>query len=82
MGRTLENKQQIVEELKQLLGEAEMALVLDYKGLSIKEMSDLRGRLAANGICKVTKNTAFGLRVLSQRPLATEDSRWRRFPQP
>ena len=57
MGRTLENKQQIVEELKQLLGEAEMALVLDYKGLSIKEMSDLRGRLAANGICKVTKNT-------------------------
>jgi len=58
MGRTLESKQQIVEELKQLLGEAEMALVLDYKGLSIKEMSDLRTRLqASNGICKVTKNT-------------------------
>ena len=58
MGRTLENKQQIVEELKGLLGEAEMALVLDYKGLTIKEMSDLRSRLqAANGVCKVTKNT-------------------------
>ena len=58
IGRTLENKQQIVEELKQLLGEAEMALVLDYKGLSIKEMSDLRTRLqASNGVCKVTKNT-------------------------
>ncbi|MFN5193626.1 MAG: 50S ribosomal protein L10 [Cyanobacteriota bacterium] len=58
MGRTLENKQQIVEELKGLLGEAEMALVLDFKGLSIKEMSDLRTRLqASNGICKVTKNT-------------------------
>ena len=58
MGRTLENKQQIVEELKQLLGEAEMALVLDYKGLSIKEMSDLRTRLqASHGVCKVTKNT-------------------------
>ncbi|MEB3348695.1 MAG: 50S ribosomal protein L10, partial [Cyanobacteriota bacterium] len=29
-----------------------------YKGLSIKEMSDLRTRLqASNGICKVTKNT-------------------------
>ena len=57
MGRTLENKQQIVEELKGLLGEAEMALVLDYKGLTIKEMSDLRTRLqAANGVCKVTKN--------------------------
>ncbi|MEB3308225.1 MAG: 50S ribosomal protein L10, partial [Cyanobacteriota bacterium] len=37
---------------------AEMALVLDFKGLSIKEMSDLRTRLqASNGVCKVTKNT-------------------------
>ena len=58
MGRTLENKQQIVEELKQLLGEAEMALVLDFKGLTVKEMTDLRTRLqASNGVCKVTKNT-------------------------
>jgi len=58
MGRTLENKQQIVEELKGLLGEAEMALVLDFKGLSIKEMTDLRTRLqSSNGVCKVTKNT-------------------------
>ena len=58
MGRTLESKKQIVEELKGLLGEAEMALVLDYQGLSIKEMSDLRGRLHSNnGVCKVTKNT-------------------------
>jgi len=58
MGRTLENKQQIVQELKELLGQAEMAVVLDYQGLSIKEMSDLRSRLlASNGVCKVTKNT-------------------------
>ncbi|MFN6339942.1 MAG: 50S ribosomal protein L10 [Cyanobacteriota bacterium] len=58
MGRTLENKQQIVEELKRLLGEAEMALVLDYQGLTIRELTDLRTRLAAsNGVCKVTKNT-------------------------
>lgn len=58
MGRTLENKQQIVEELKGLLGEADMALVLDYRGLTIKEMSDLRTRLqASSGVCKVTKNT-------------------------
>ena len=35
-----------------------MALVLDYQGLSIKEMSNLRTRLHSNnGICKVTKNT-------------------------
>ena len=58
MGRTLENKQQIVGELKELLADAELALVLDFKGLSIKEMSDLRDRLrASDSVCKVTKNT-------------------------
>jgi len=58
MGRTLESKKQIVEVLKDLLDDSEMALVLDYKGLSIKEMSDLRSRLQANkGVCRVTKNT-------------------------
>ena len=58
MGRTLENKQQIVQEIKDLLNESEMAVVLDYKGLTIKEMSDLRAKLHANkGICKVTKNS-------------------------
>ena len=58
MGRTLENKQQIVGELKGLLAETELALVLDFKGLSIKEMSDLRDRLrASDSVCKVTKNT-------------------------
>ena len=58
MGRTLENKQQIVSEIKSLLNETEMAVVLDYKGLTIKEMSDLRSRLQTNnGICKVTKNS-------------------------
>ena len=58
MGRTLENKQQIVEEIKTLLNESEMAVVLDYKGLTIKEMSDLRAKLRSkNGICKVTKNS-------------------------
>ncbi len=58
MGRSLESKKQIVKEIKGLLEEAEMALVLDYKGLSIKEMSDLRTRLEpSSGICKVAKNT-------------------------
>jgi len=58
MGRTLESKKQIVDELKSLLDQAEMALVLDYQGLSIKEMSDLRTRLEeSSGVCKVTKNT-------------------------
>ena len=35
-----------------------MAVVLDFKGLTIKEMSDLRAKLRSNnGICKVTKNS-------------------------
>jgi len=58
MGRTLESKKQTVEVLKGLLDESEMALVLNYKGLSIKEMSDLRNRLQSNsGVCKVAKNS-------------------------
>ena len=58
MGRTLENKQSIVKEIKSLLQDSEMAVVLDYKGLTIKEMSDLRVQLHSNhGICKVTKNS-------------------------
>ena len=36
MGRTLENKQQIVTEIKSLLNDSEMAVVLDYKGLTSK----------------------------------------------
>ena len=57
-GRTIENKQKIVTEIKSLLDDSEMAVVLDYKGLTIKEMSDLRSRLQTNnGICKVTKNS-------------------------
>ena len=64
MGRTLESKKEIVEDLKELLDNAEMALVLDYQGLSIKEMSDLRSRLQANnGVCKVTKNSLMRLAI-------------------
>jgi len=64
MGRTLESKKKIVEELKELLSDAEMALVLDYKGLSIKEMSNLRERLQdGKGVCKVTKNTLMRLAI-------------------
>ena len=35
MGRTLENKQEIVTELKALLDESESAFVIDYQGLSV-----------------------------------------------
>ncbi len=64
MGRTLEDKKAIVEELKGLLDEAQMALVIDYKGLSVSQISDLRDRLReADATCKVTKNTLMKIAI-------------------
>jgi large subunit ribosomal protein L10 len=64
MGRTLANKKEIVEEIKGLLGEAELALVIDYKGLSVAEITDLRNRLREKGgVCKITKNTLMRIAV-------------------
>ncbi len=64
MGRTLENKQEIVADLKTLLAESQLAFVIDYKGLSVAELTDLRNRLREKGgICKVTKNTLMRIAV-------------------
>jgi large subunit ribosomal protein L10 len=58
MGRTLESKQQVVAELKETLDQAQMAVVIDYNGLTVAELTDLRRRLRPSGaVCKVTKNT-------------------------
>ncbi|NJP08185.1 MAG: 50S ribosomal protein L10 [Leptolyngbyaceae cyanobacterium RU_5_1] len=64
MGRTLEDKQAMVAELKQILSESQLALVIDYRGLSVAEISDLRKRLRPTGtVCKVTKNTLMGVAI-------------------
>jgi large subunit ribosomal protein L10 len=64
MGRTLENKQEIVAELKELLSEAQLTFVIDYKGLSVAEIADLRNRLRdKGGVCKITKNTLMRIAV-------------------
>lgn len=64
MGRTLENKQEIVSELKDLLNETQLTFVIDYQGLSVAEMTDLRNRLREKGsVCKVTKNTLMRIAV-------------------
>jgi large subunit ribosomal protein L10 len=58
MGRTLEDKKEMVAEIKALLDEATLAFVIDYKGLTVAEISDLRNRLRPKGaVCKITKNT-------------------------
>lgn len=64
MGRTLANKQEIVSELQVLLKQAQLALVIDYQGLTVAELTDLRNRLRPKGaVCKVTKNTLMRIAV-------------------
>jgi large subunit ribosomal protein L10 len=64
VGRTLENKREIVAELKQTLSGSQMALVIDYKGLTVAEITDLRNRLRPSGtVCKVTKNTLMRIAI-------------------
>jgi large subunit ribosomal protein L10 len=64
MGRTLENKKEIVADLKVSLSESTLALVIDYQGLTVAEITDLRRRLRPSGtVCKVTKNTFMGIAI-------------------
>ena len=75
MGRTLENKKEIVAELKGLLDGSMLAMVIDYKGLSVAEISELRNRLREKGaVCKVTKNTLMRIAV-------EEDDNWKPMTQ-
>lgn len=75
MGRTLANKKEIVADLKGMLETAQLALVIDYQGLSVAEITDLRGRLREKGaVCKVTKNTLMRIAV-------EEDDNWKPMVQ-
>jgi large subunit ribosomal protein L10 len=70
MGRTRENKQEIINELKQSLSESQLAVVIDYQGLSVAEITDLRRRLRPKGaVCQVIKNTLMRIAV-------EEDQKW------
>ncbi|MBF2035725.1 MAG: 50S ribosomal protein L10 [Leptolyngbyaceae cyanobacterium T60_A2020_046] len=64
MGRTLEDKKAIVADLKEALTDVQLTFVIDYKGLSVAELTDLRNRLREKGgSCKITKNTLMHLAV-------------------
>ncbi|MBD6614872.1 50S ribosomal protein L10 [Komarekiella sp. 'clone 1'] len=67
MGRTLEDKKEIVADLKETLSGSTLALVIDYQGLTVAEITDLRRRLRPSGtVCKVTKNTLMGIAIQDQ----------------
>lgn len=75
VGRTRENKAAIVSELKDALSEAQLALVIDYQGLTVSDITELRSRLRqADGVCKVTKNTLMQLAV-------EDDENWQPMSQ-
>lgn len=64
MGRTKENKATVVTELKDLLQETQLAVVIDYQGLSVAEITDLRRRIRPlGGSCKIAKNTLFNIAI-------------------
>ena len=67
MGRTIEDKKAIVADLKESLSESTLALVIEYQGLTVAEITDLRRRLRPSGtICKVAKNTLMGIAIQGQ----------------
>ncbi|ACK65785.1 ribosomal protein L10 [Rippkaea orientalis PCC 8801] len=75
MGRTRDNKAAVIADLKELLSDAQLAFVIDYQGLSVSEITELRNRLRPTGsICKVTKNTFMEMAV-------QEDDNWQPMTQ-
>lgn len=71
MGRTRENKAEIIADLKEHLSASQLAVVFDYQGLSVAEITNLRDRMRPLGtVCKITKNTLMELAV-------AEDSEWK-----
>lgn len=68
MGRTIEDKQALVAELKETLSESQLAMVIEYQGLSVAEITDLRRRMRPTGtVCKMTKNTLMRIAVEGDR---------------
>lgn len=75
MPRTIENKRAVVEDLKELLSDSQLAVVVDYQGLSVAEITELRARLRETGtVCKVTKNTLM-------RQAVEADENWKPMTQ-
>lgn len=58
MAKTRQQKQEQVAKLSQQLGKAKAVVFADYKGLTMKQLSDLRDKLRdVQGELTITKNT-------------------------
>lgn len=59
-----EKETAIINDLKNKLGSASLSILTDFRGLSVKEISELRNRLRSEGIeYKVVKNTLIKLAI-------------------
>ena len=58
MALQLEQKQQIVAEVNEIAASALSAVVADYRGLTVAEMTDMRSKARDNGVyLRVVRNT-------------------------
>ena len=72
MALTREQKKKIVEDLKEKIAEQKAMVFVDFTGLKVKDLSDLRKKLkAANSELKVAKKTLLDL-VFKKARLAVE----------
>jgi len=56
----IEQKQQVVEEIKQKLEAATLVVCTDYRGLNVEQITELRTKLRVPGVeYRVLKNTMF-----------------------
>lgn len=60
MSRNLETKEAIVSEVKEKLGKSASVVLVDYKGINVEDVTELRKRFREAGVdYKVYKNTLF-----------------------
>ncbi len=83
-------KVELVAELRELVGQTKAAILTDYRGLSVAELTDLRKKLrAADAEYRVVKNTLFKLAAGDSMPvdqmgehLDRPDGHWLRQRRP
>ncbi len=64
-------KVEVVSELKELVGLTKAAILTDYRGLSVAELTELRKKLReVDGEYRVVKNTLFKLAAGDSMPVA------------
>ena len=74
MASSREAKEKAVETLSGELGRIKLAVMTDYRGLTVREVEELRGVLREEGISyRVTKNTLLRLAAKNHPALATID---------